>query len=244
MQVWFLLNSSRGATTMTVKFLSTSAGVFLMLASTATSARAQAAPWLGSSAAYSRDDDRVSYVDARRAAYDNGYRDGLRQGEQAARDRRQLDAERERDYRKAENGYNRSYGDKNRYRDNYRSGFAQGYRDGFGRNDIRQSGNWDGGAGYGRDRGYRDSATYRDNSGPAYRGTAGYGGYQNGIADGYRKGLDDLHDRKSPDVRRQKWYRSGDHGYDSDYGSKDAYRVEYRRGFEEGYRRAYNERRY
>ena len=58
-----------------------------------------------------------------------------------------------------------------------------------------------------------------------------------------KKGLDEVQDRKSPDVTRQKWYRSGDHDYNSNYGSKDAYRVEYRRGFEEGYNRAYRDAR-
>ena len=62
-------------------------------------------------------------------------------------------------------------------------------------------------------------------------------------SDGYRKGLEDIEDRKSPDATRHKWYRSGDHDYDKAYGSKDAYKIEYRRGFEEGYDRAYREAR-
>jgi len=76
-----------------------------------------------------------------------------------------------------------------------------------------------------------------------YGGSAAYGAYQNGVSDGYQKGLDDVHDRRNPDVTRQKWYRSGDHDYNGNYGSKDAYRVEYRRGFEEGYNRAYRDAR-
>ena len=52
----------------------------------------------------------------------------VERGEKAARDRRRFDLEREKDYRSADNGYNRSFGDKNRYRDSFRSGFAEGYR--------------------------------------------------------------------------------------------------------------------
>jgi hypothetical protein len=164
----------------------------------------------------------VSFVDARRAAFDTGYRDGLKRGEQAARDRRQLDVERERDYRDADNGYNRSFGDRRTYANSYRGGFTQGYREAYGRVTRGwNSGGWNNG-------GY---------------GSAAYGAYQNGASDGYRKGLEDVDDREYPDARRHKWYRSGDHDYDDRYGSKEAYRVEYRRGFQEGYNRAYRDAR-
>ena len=214
---------------MTTRFLTTSV-MGLMLAAGA--ARAQAQGWINPAAAYANDDYRAPYADAQRAASDNGYRSGLKRGEQAARDGRPLDIERERDYRSADGGYNRSHGDRNRYRDTYRGAFAQGYREGYtqrsagstfpspGRND-----GWD--------------------SGRSYGGNASFGARQNGVADGYKKGLDDVNDRKYPDVNRQKWYRNGDHDYNSRYGSKETYRVEYRRGFEDGYNRAYREgRRY
>lgn len=204
--------------------ISTATG--LMLA--AVPAAAQSHRWGTAPAAYSNDDYRASYADARRAAYDNGYRDGLKRGEQAARDGRPIAVERERDYRSAEDGYNRSHGDRNRYRDNYRGGFAQGYRDGYNGRGARASF-----PGSGRDNGDRYG----------YGGNASYGAYQNGVGDGYKKGLDDAGDRKYPDVTRQKWYRDGHHDYDRRYGSKETYRVEYRRGFEEGYSRAYRERR-
>ena len=73
-------------------------------------------------------DDSAQYGDARRIAYDNGYRKGVERGENAVRDRRALDLEREKDYRNADNGYNRSFGDKNLYRNMFRNGFADGYR--------------------------------------------------------------------------------------------------------------------
>jgi hypothetical protein len=228
---------------MTSKFLTISAALVLMGSAPAV---AQTNGWLGGSAAYASDDYRTSYADAQRQAYDNGYRDGLKRGEQAARDRKPLDIERERDYRGADRGYNRSFGDRERYRDNYRGGFAQGFREGYGRFGSRSNGTWDNrGWNDGRNNnGVWDDRDRRDTRGYGY-GTAGYGAYQNGASDGYQKGLDDLNDRKRPDVTRQKWYRNGDHDYNSRYGSKDAYRVEYRRGFEEGYNRAYRDgRRY
>lgn len=214
---------------MTSRFLTISAAMGLALA-VAGPARAQSPGWGTATAAYANDDYRAPYADAQRAAYDNGYRDGLRRGEQAARDGRPLDIERERDYRDADAGYNRSYGDRNRYRDSYRGGFAKGYRDAYDRRGVRPSY-----SGNGRDYG----------RGLGYGAIAGYGGYQNGVGDGYRKGLEDVRSRRYPDVRRQKWYRSGDHDYNGRYGSKELYRNEYRRGFEEGYNRAYREgRRY
>ena len=230
-------------------------GAALALAATSVSAQSTNA-WLSAgTSAYDQAQYRVPYQDGRRVAYDNGYRDGLKRGEDAARANRQFNIERERDYRDAESGYNRSYGDRNRYRDDYRGGFSQGYRDGYYRrtNGNYGNGNGNGNYGYGNGRGngrgngngrYNPNYGYGNGGYGAY-GNSGYGAYQNGAADGYRKGLEDLQDRKSPDVTRQKWYRSGDHDYDKAYGSKESYKVEYRRGFQEGYNRAYREgRRY
>ena len=212
---------------MTSKFLTISAA--LVIASSAPAA-AQTNDWLAGTAAYSRDDYRTSYTQAQRQAYDNGYRDGLKRGEEAVRDRKAFNVEIERDYRSADRGYNRSLGDRNLYHDNYRGGFSQGYRDAYSRYCGKSNGRCDNGNGYGPwdNRGRNGRVARGSGNGT---GTA-YGAYQNGASDGYQKGLDDVQDRKSPDVTRQKWYRSGDHDYNSNYGSKDAYRVEYRRGFE------------
>jgi hypothetical protein len=208
---------------MTTRFLTIS---IIGLALAAVPARAQAQPWAPAAAAYANDDYRSTYADAQRAAYENGYRSGLKRGTQALRDRRPISIERERDYRSADEGYNRSFGDRNRYRDAFRGGFAQGYRDGYAQRGARV-----GFPGDGRD------------FGRGYGGTASFGARQNGLSDGYKKGLDDVNDRKYPDVSRHKWFRNGDHEYDNRYGSKETYRVEYRRGFEEGYNRAFREAR-
>jgi len=240
---------------MTSRFLTISAALVVL---GGTPALAQTNDWLAGTTAYSRDDYRATYADAQRQAYDNGYRDGVKRGEEAARDRRAFNVEIERDYRSADRGYNRSFGDRNRYHDSYRGGFSQGYRDAYYRyntngyggsnggvwngRDNRGWGNGNGGYAYPNGNGYPNGGGYRYPNGN-YGGSAAYGAYQNGVSDGYQKGLDDVHDRRNPDVTRQKWYRSGDHDYNSNYGSKDAYRVEYRRGFEEGYNRAYRDAR-
>jgi hypothetical protein len=232
----------QGADPMTSRFLTISAALVLLGSAPAA---AQSNGWLGAPPAYAGDDWRAPYQDARRAGYDNGYRDGVKRGEQAARDRKAFNAQLERDYRDATNGYNRSYGDRERYRDDYRGGFAQGYRDGYYRRDSRDSRDQ-----YGRYPGYGNNGRYGNGNGNQGNGNrygygrnnAGYGAFQNGASDGYRKGLEDIEKRRYPDVSRHSWYRNGDHDYDRAYGSKDAYRIEYRRGFQEGYNRAFRSR--
>ncbi len=219
-----------------------------LLAVAAPAGAQQFSDWMNPRPAYANDDQR-SYNDARRIAYDNGYREGLRDGQDAARDRRAFDLQREKDYRNADRGYNRSYGDKNRYRDSFRSGFADGYRESYNR--------------YGYNGGYNNGGTYgertaprRDGWGSPYpqtrypSGDRGYGygygsniAFQNGANDGYEKGIDDARHGRYPDYARQKWYRSGDRHYEREYGSKDLYRDQYRRGFQQGYDRAYRETR-
>jgi hypothetical protein len=210
-------------------------------------AEAQINGWLNQRPSYS-DDYRQSYYEARRIAYDNGYREGLRDGESAARHRRPFDIQREKDWRKADAGYNRSYGDKDRYRDSFRSGYSDGYRAAYDR--VYDGGYYDGRSGR-RDGGWnRYPGNYPQNGRNYPYGRYGdYGtgvahiAFQNGLNDGYEKGLDDARDRKYPDPRRQKWYREGDRHYEGRYGSREAYKDQYRRGFEEGYQRAYRDAR-
>ena len=63
--------------------------------------------------------------------------------------------------------------------------------------------------------------------------------FDNGYNDGLDKGREDARDRDSYDPDRHSRYRSADRGYESRYGSKDAYRQIYRDGFEAGYNDAY-----
>jgi hypothetical protein len=213
-------------------------------------ANAQVNGWLDQRPGYS-DDYRQSYYDARRVAYDNGYREGLRDGEAAARRRRPLDIRREKDWRKADAGYNRSYGNKERYRDSFRSGYSDGYRAAYDRASYNggyydpRSSRRDGGYGYpGTYPGYpQGGRTYPQGRYGDYGTGVAHIAFQNGVNDGYDKGLDDARDRKYPDPTRQKWYSQGDRHYEGRYGSREAYKAQYRRGFQEGYQRAYRDAR-
>jgi len=102
---------------------------------------------------------------------------------------------------------------------------------------------------YGDDYGYRDRANnypYGNNNdryGYPNRGSNRYGynspAYDNGYRDGLEKGREDAQDRDSYDPVRHSWYRSGNRGYNSRYGTKDQYKLAYRDGFEAGYDQAY-----
>jgi hypothetical protein len=108
---------------------------------------------------------------------------------------------------------------------------------------------------YGDEYGYRDrNRNYpygnndRDRYGDRYpngNGSNRYGynsvPYDNGYRDGLEKGREDARDRDSYDPVRHSWYRSGNRGYNSRYGTKDQYKLVYRDGFEAGYDQAYRQ---
>jgi hypothetical protein len=65
-------------------------------------------------------------------AYQNGYRDGVRVGsEDLQGGHSQRPHEHDSTYGQATNGYNGSYGDKDRYKNLYRQGFDKGYADAY-----------------------------------------------------------------------------------------------------------------
>lgn len=70
-------------------------------------------------------------------AFARGYAEGFRHAQDDRQDRRRYDPVGHRDYRQADQGFDRSYGSRNAYKDNYRAGFRAGYdagfRDGSGR---------------------------------------------------------------------------------------------------------------
>ncbi len=63
-----------------------------------------------------------------RIAQQNGYNDGLRKGAEDARERHNNPTGTS-EYKRATNGYNSSYGNKNEYRDAYRQAFLQGFNE-------------------------------------------------------------------------------------------------------------------
>jgi hypothetical protein len=173
-----------------------------------------------------------------RRAYDAGYRDGLSHGEHDARDRRDFRIDRDGDYRHADDGYHREYGDKEYYRRAFRRGYEAGYSEGFNR--------------FARPGGAAvivPPAVVYPNAPPAVayprvEGRIESIAARNGYRDGLEAGRDDRHDRNRFDPARAKRYREGDHDYDRRYGSRDEYRREYRAAFEQGYREGYGAVRY
>jgi flagellar biosynthesis/type III secretory pathway protein FliH len=157
-----------------------------------------------------------------RPAYDNGFREGQRQGEVDAHGNRPADFAGHDLYRSANRGYDKALGTRDSYRNEFQRGFEAGYRQGYGsvrvvrddRGDDRQQ-RWA--------RGYREPATAR------------------GYSDGYGRGQSDGRDHDRYDPVRADDYRAGDKGYSRDYGSKDAYKNNYRSGFRQGYEDGYRD---
>jgi hypothetical protein len=164
-------------------------------------------------------------------AFERGYREGVQQGREDARDGRAYRVEVSRVYRDGNAGYNNRDGTRDVYRDEFRRGFVNGYRNGYGR--VRDRGN--------------DQGRW-DNDGWGRNGRLGGGGrgyqepaFARGYSDGWEKGVDDGHDRDRYDPARHGDYKSADNGYERGYGSKDAYKNNYRTGFRQGYEDGYRD---
>jgi hypothetical protein len=164
------------------------AGLTLSFAALATPAHAQLNRSIATSLAYAADDQRSAYSDQRRWAYDNGYREGLKEGEKDGRRGDRFEFRDERTFRDGDKGYRRHFGDRDRYRQIFRSGYADGYQAAYDRWRGRGSGRWE------RDGRYRGNTGY---------GRPGYGGYgyspafEVGARDGYEKGVEDARKRRS-----------------------------------------------
>lgn len=79
-------------------------------------------------------------LDVDRLAFENGHRKGLEQGRRDGLDRRSYSYERHPEFRNAEQGYRRSYGDRRVYQQQYRVGFERGYAEGFRQDTGRRAG--------------------------------------------------------------------------------------------------------
>lgn len=168
-------------------------------------------------------------------AHTEGYRDGVRAGNDDARDGRRYEYQRHRDYRSADTGYQSRDGRRDDYRQQYRAGFVAGYRDGFYSSGRRPSsggaGPWSGGGPWND----RNDERGDDRGGRVVLDVA----RRNGADDGYKRGLDDGRDRERFDVRQHDRYRDGDRGYRRDYGPRSVYQDAYRNAFERAYRAGY-----
>ena len=76
---------------------------------------------------------RRLYRDLERRGYDYGHRDGLKAGERDARSGRPFSFNRHDEWRDADDGYRRGYGDRDVYRRSFRNGFESGYSDAYNR---------------------------------------------------------------------------------------------------------------
>jgi hypothetical protein len=73
------------------------------------------------------------YRDFYRYAREQGRRDGISAGEYDARRGHRFNPEGAHDYRKATNGYDRRFGNKDAYKQAYREAFVRGYEEGYRR---------------------------------------------------------------------------------------------------------------
>jgi hypothetical protein len=195
-------------------------------------------------------------------AYRAGVERGVQIGEDDARRNQRLDYANKPDYRSGDWGYRTNYGDRNRYRTEFRVGFEYGYRQGYERYRA-------GAGGYGNQGGYGGYpggyGGYDDRYGNPGRGNGngrgrggpppwaqGRGGwqrndvaYRTGFEDGYEEGLKAGRDNKRFDPVGEGRYKDGDRGYNRNYGTRDQYRMQYRIAFREGYEHGFDDgRRY
>jgi hypothetical protein len=94
-----------------------------------------------------------------------------------------------------------------------------------------------------RDDYYRNDRYRRNND--YYRRNGGYGynvyqiAQQNGYQAGLNTGASDAQRRQSYNPRRSHYYKDGDSGYSSSYGSKGQYKQVFRDAFMQGYDQGY-----
>jgi len=113
----------------------------------------------------------------------------------------------------------------------------------YGNNGYGNNGNYDRSGNYPYGNTYPNSNDRYGNRYPSSQSNRGYNSvpYDNGYRDGLEKGREDALDRDSFDPVRHSWYRSGNRGYNSRYGTRDDYKLVYRDGFEAGYQQAYRQ---
>jgi hypothetical protein len=197
---------------------------------------AQSADWLRDGRPAYTVEQRQSYYDSRRVAYDAGFREGLKEGEKDGKRGDRFEYRDEKSYQRADKGFHREFGDIDRYRQVFRSGYVDGYGEAyrrFARNVSRNDG-WD----------RRGPDWSRGPISPSQGPRPGYGGYyspafQNGVDDGYEKGVEDARKRRTFDPLRHEWYREGDRHYEGRYGPRQQYKDTYREGFRSGYERGF-----
>ena len=155
-------------------------------------------------------------------AYNTGYDRGERAGYEDARRGDQFQFVDESEYRNFSRSRPQDQSEA-RYRDEFLRGFEAGYRRGYNGTERRNVGPppWSNGRGYARGRGVFDRAV------------------EYGYQDGYEAGMNDARDRDAFDPVGERRYRSGDRGYEREYGTREAYRIRYRDAFRQGYEQGF-----
>jgi len=171
------------------------------------------------------------------SAYNEGYTRGVRAGEEDIRRGQSFDFRDEGDYRRADLGYRREYGNIDWYRNDFRLGFEEGYRavyrpNAYGYGNGRGPG-WNNGNGNGRGPGWNNG------NGNGWGNNRYDLAISNGYSDGYDEGLNDGRHRHRNDPIAESRYRNGDHGYDRAYGPRESYKLRYRDAFREAYEQGY-----
>ena len=124
--------------------------------------QAQTRGWRDDGRAYSA---QQSFYDSGRVAYDNGFREGLKQGEKDGRKSDPFRYQDEKTFQRADKGYHREYGSVDRYRQSFRTGYSTGYSEAYQR--------------YAPNYGYGGNGRYGNGRAVPRRDVGGYG-YPNG----------------------------------------------------------------
>src|SRR5215211_3043277 len=92
---------------------------------------------------WDRRDDRYRDRNNYQTARQQGYSYGMNVGAADAQRGQSYSPQRSRYWRNATEGYNSSYGNRGQYKQVFRDGFEQGYREGFQRYASNRRGRWD-----------------------------------------------------------------------------------------------------
>ena len=176
-------------------------------------------------------------VKAREHGFQHGYRDGLRQGRADLNAQVRYNVETQ-DFRHADLGYEEYMGPREDFEQGYREGYKSGYDDGYYDRPMRSDV-------YGARRDYDPDRNPRGRDEDAdvyakwsYSDVAMDTGYRDGLA----AGLKDLNDHKDYRPEKHDAYEDANHGYHKEYGDKNLYKQQYRKGFIRGYEDAFNRR--
>ena len=173
-------------------------------------------------------------MNAKEHGQQHGYRDGLRQG-RADRNHREEHSFNTEDYKRADEGYAKYMGEHDDFQNGYRDGYRSGYDDGYYGRAIRSDV-------YGLDERYDpDRVPRRDGDADSYANW-GYSdvAMDTGYRDGLQAGQQDMRQHKDYRPDKHDAYEDADHGYRKNYGNKNRYKEQFRKGFVRGYQDAFN----